>query len=33
LVNDPAALLQESSAWQDLPVIRKITPDVLLENF
>lgn len=33
LVNDPAALLQKSSTWEDLPVIRKVTSKMLLKNF
>ena len=33
MVNDPAALQKEEAAYEELPVVREITPDSLLKNF
>ena len=33
IVNDPGALAQEEAAYKELPVVCKVTPEMLLDNF
>jgi hypothetical protein len=33
MVNDPTALQKEEAAYEELPVVREVTPDILLQNF
>lgn len=33
LVNDPRAPQQEEAAYEDLPVVREVTREMLLDNF
>ena len=33
IVNDPTALQKEAAAYEELPIVREITQDILLQNF